>query len=62
MTIINIFINFINKLLSIEILDVSILTWLKTFTILIITFRILYEMGGITEVINKIRSIGGNKK
>lgn len=46
MTILNLFVDFINKILSIKILGMDLFNWLLLFTIIIFVFRILYAMSG----------------
>lgn len=41
MTILNIFINFINQLLNFEILNIKLATYLITITIVIVLFKII---------------------
>lgn len=49
MTILRLFLNFLNKILNIQILNVSLLNWLIITTILIFVFRIIYEIAGIRK-------------
>lgn len=48
MTILNLFLDFINKILSIEILGISLDIYLITFTILIFVFKIINLIGNGT--------------
>lgn len=59
MTIIELFITFVNSILEIKILGFSILNYLITFTILIIVFRIIYEIAGVKR---KDKEDKGDKK
>ncbi len=53
MTIIKLFINFINEILSINILGMNLYMWLITITILIFTYRLIYEITGTRTKNNK---------
>ena len=56
MTILRLFIQFLNNILSIEILNTSLFDWLINFTILIFGFRIIYELAKISIKNNKEKS------
>lgn len=47
MTILNIFIDFLNKILSIELLNNSLFDWLIMITIIIFGFLIIYNLVNI---------------
>lgn len=46
MTILNLFINFLNKILSIKILNLDLINWLIIITIITFVFGILKNLGG----------------
>lgn len=59
MSILNLFIDFLNKILDIRILGLTLFDLLLIFTILIFAMRLIYEMIGVS---NKNNNKGEKKK
>lgn len=62
MTIVKLFINFINIILDFNIFGLSLYNWLLTMVIIIFAFQMIYEVSGIKKNKNNKNKDKGDKE